>query len=378
MVENGSRFHFPQAESEFTPLGIRHIEIEGVDQTPTTLTLEEFCQSLPTASRLAHSFGSWRVARLIARQLEYQFVDPKHSPSPRSKFDRMCKRISQFACLTTAFNYVTSEQHEQPYCNPLPYSVALVLVSQLAYKVTEKRPLPPEVLKIVNDAPEGVNVQTPVTRSKINARAFIGIDRRSIYRDSSIPPTQIREILKSGLVTLVGANLLFMFGTPWTSSFVLRSTELNTGNGRKELKYTIPGGHTMNTEGLTVALRSAEFLRDMNIGRDRSGHLLLDIPFLREALEETGLPLDAFATTRPLTRADQIVRKRTDGTPVRYLAYIGQTPIWPHTKSLLTNGDGLGEWNVFGIGGIDVARRDIASTFNVTPIAEIALRVYRE
>jgi hypothetical protein len=356
MVENESEYHFPRAESEFTSLGITHIKVEGVDETPTTLALEAFCQSLPTAGRLARSFGSWRVARLIARQLEYKFIDPYYHRSPRNRLERISKRIAQFTCLITALNYVSGED-ESPYYQPLPYSVALVLVSQLAYRVREKLSFPPEVTKRIRNAPKGVEVFTPSTRTRIDARAFTSLDEKSIYRDSSIPAEQTKRILESGVATLIGTNLMYMPETPWSSNFILRSTAVGTETKEIDYRFSIPGGHTMNTEGLAVALRSAKFLTDMNLGRDKRGHLLLDVPFTREALEETGLPLFTFATTRPLVRADQVMRN-IDGKPTRYLAYVGQTLIWPDTERLLT--------------------RDIIKAFNVTPITEIALRVYRE
>lgn len=64
--------------------------------------------------------------------------------------------------------------------------------------------------------------------------------------------------------------------------------------------------------------------------------------------------------------------------PIRYLSYIGQTPIWPSDEGLLRNADGQGDWEVFGpFGHHDIDRTDIHRHVKLVPVAKIALEFYR-
>jgi 8-oxo-dGTP pyrophosphatase MutT (NUDIX family) len=360
---------FHTAESEFQDLGISYLVLEGPNEEKVMYSVTEFCGTLPTASRFAKSYGVLRVAKLIAEQLKHIYCYPFLNGIYYDRVARLIGDIRIANCWLTAFNYVLNDR--RPYNLPLPYSIALVLGSQLIYGVSERFVLPKELREKPRDLPPYVTFHIPSDRTPVNATAFNKIDERSIYRDGTMPECEIKNLLATGIATLVGANLPYGLDTPYESAFILRQRRFRLGDGSIETRYTIPGGHTKIMQ--TKDLGNTGIYR----GVDSIGYTLVDVTYIREAMEETGLPLRVFKPCRPLARADQVMWT-IDGYPIRYLSYIGQTPIWSSDEGLLKNADDQGDWEVFGpFGHHDIDGADIHRHFQLVPVAEVALRFYR-
>jgi hypothetical protein len=376
MNEQEGQVRFPAPEHEFHKLGIRYIQVETEDGEHRCYSVEDFCEQLPTASRLAQSYGIWRVTSLLAQQLEHYHVDPNMQYYNQSRLMRTAMRIRRLHCWITALNYCLGE--DDYYKLPLPYNVGIVLVSQLTYGVRRKFEFPSFMLDRMKAIPRGVECYIPSRDIPVDSRAFTFMDDRREFQDASISASERRDILRSGLVTLTGANLLYLPVTPYSSNFILRTRRVRVGEQVVGIQYTIPGGHTKDTSVLSGVLESLGF--PIYRGKDSLGHTLLDVTYIREAIEETGLPLAVFVTSRPLTVADQIMRTLS-GETIRFLAYIGKTIIWGDKLNLLRGADGEGIWEVFGpFERLTLSRPGMLSIggLGLTPIARIALRIYRE
>jgi len=375
MSENERHSYIPPAEQEFSELGIEHIRLEGPRGETVEYPVEEFCSLLPTAKRLARSYGFLRVASLIGRQITQLKYERGRQPYEFSRGLRgLYTGVIRYGSFIDGLLYCFGD--EAPYNQQLPYSIAQVLCAQLTYRVREKFRLPQKVENRLKNPPPGVTVHRPNTNIPLRLSRFLYMNHKRTYRDPSLTEKSIEKVLQSGIITLVGANLPYQLFTPWESNFILRYRTVYTDVDKTERRYTIPGGHTMTPDALSE--QPDMLLWGLNKGRSNQGHTLVDVTGLRELLEETGLPPHMLATTRPLTRADQIMRDRR-GEIVRYIGYIWNTIIWEDYEDQLRDADGEGDWVITGpFGDFDYIRSEIAKKLPLTPIAEIALRIYRE
>lgn len=356
-----SSFRFPSAEVEFENLGVSRLRLEAEDGH-REYSVTEFCEQLPTAKAIAQSYGLARTQALLARQLKYQDIWQEYESlywEPRGFAGRFLNFSMNAASKAAAHNYCKGYGNTQ---KPLPYSISQVLLAQLAYGVSEERVLPP-------GAPDLAK------KVDINAMQFQVYDDRQIYRDANISEMEHKQVLKSGLVTLVGAILPYQPVNPWESVLVLRERAVHISGSETERMLTIPGGHALHSSALAETLTLTK--DQLDCGQDGLGHTLVDVTALREEVEETGLRVGDIRAARPLTIADQIMRN-SKGEIVRYLGYVWQSLIWDDAIARLQNADGQGQWHAYGPGGEDNDRHSLLSGQKLTPIARIALKNYRE
>jgi|GEM_PF-4577037 len=359
MVEGEARLGFPHPRDEFQMIGIEAVQLEGTNCEPVTYDLEAFCRQLPTAKEFAAHYGKNRVRYLLSRVLEQQYISLREE-SDNSLLGRLIRGLGRFSCTLVAYNYVSLE--EPPYTDPLPYSVSLVLASQLTYGVSENYPVAKRVVNA--DGSSTVLQRERKERLPVNPAPFVGSVR---YVDKSLTREEARSLYKSGMAVLVGANLVFSVYSEHEPMYLLRRRMVWSEKTDEQVsQFTIPGGHTLSRARLCQRF---DLLRmdGVNTGIDRIGQNIIDVPYIRETREEASIPIREQRHARPLCRADQLIRDRR-GIPIRFLAYIAETWVAFSIVNVAESDEPEQKWNSIG---------NDARELPLTPIATIAMNNFR-